>query len=118
MHGLPMNIDLCFIEVKKLEQVCIGEHQIILNFEDALSISIETAIHVHESDNNLRTFELLRDSAQSLCSLLGLCVQRAVGSPDGTLSLEFENGTRLVVYDDNENYESYQIRFGDKLIVV
>lgn len=118
MHGLPKNMDLSFIENKNVEQVCIGEHQIILHFDEYLSISIETSIYVSNDGNKPIEFAKLPEAAPVLCTLLGRCVRKAIGSPDGTLDLEFENGTRVVIHDDNERYESYQIKYGDKEIVV
>jgi len=50
MHGLPKNIDLDFLKEKKLEQVCISSHQIILKFDEDISISIESVIKFFSSN--------------------------------------------------------------------
>ena len=43
----------------------------------------------------------------------------AQGSEDGTLRLSLDNGYVLICYDSlAPRYESYMIRYGDKVIVV
>jgi hypothetical protein len=42
MYGLPENIDLNFLKDKKLIQICICQHQVIMIFDDDISILIES----------------------------------------------------------------------------
>jgi hypothetical protein len=45
-------------------------------------------------------------------------VVSAKGDAKGTLTLEFSGGGRLSIFDDSKQFESYQIKNADVLIVV
>lgn len=53
----------------------------------------------------------------NLTQLLGQTIERVEGTSDGTLSLLFTNGHRLMCFDDPRD-ESYQIRDGARTIIV
>lgn len=116
MYGLQ-GADLKFIKGKTLNQVCVGTHQVILNLDD-VSISIE-GLFTHQANQQMESvMEALPSSARSLLGLLGLSVIEVDSQDDRTLSIKFSNGDLVNVYDSNDTYESYQISFRDKLIVV
>jgi hypothetical protein len=50
--------------------------------------------------------------------LLGASVSEVQGDAAGTLSLLFDNGQSLKVYDTTHQYESYSIAYGGKVIIV
>jgi hypothetical protein len=118
MYGLPSNTDLSFLVGKTLQQVCIGLHEIILNFDDPLSITIMSPIACTLAGAKYQKYEDYRNAASVVVTFLQDVVASAKGDQDGTLTLEFGGGGRLDVYDDSKQYESYIIKNGDKLIVV
>lgn len=50
--------------------------------------------------------------------LVGSSVSIANGDEDGTLTLRFNNGQGLKVYDTSKQYESYTIAYEGKEIIV
>src|SRR5229473_4212696 len=112
MYGLPSNIDLTFLHGRELLQVCIGMHQVILNFYGQLSISIESEYAHRSRSGEVTRYEDCRLSASMLTSFVGLKISRATGTIDGTLTLCFSNEDVLEIYDDSKQHESYQIRNG------
>ena len=117
MYGFPSDIDLSFFQEKTLSQVCIGITDLILNFDDHVAITITSRIGWSDSNDKHDTYENFGNSAV-VVNLLGKKVISARGDANGTLSLLFGNGISFYIYDDSEQYESYVIKNGDKLIVV
>jgi hypothetical protein len=56
--------------------------------------------------------------AAAVAALIGSRLQTAAGSRDGTLTLTFTTGAKIIVFDDGVQHESYQIYDGERLIVV
>lgn len=118
MYGLPLNVDLNFFRGKKLQQVCIGANEIILKFDDYISITIMSPIACMFAGAESQQYDDYRSAAGALVVFLQDVVSSAKGGISGTLTLEFLGGGRLDIYDDSTQYESYIIKNADKLIVV
>ncbi len=113
MYGLPKDFDASFLIGRTLEQVCFSQNQVSLHFDDNITLTIESAfayktqqvvnVPVHESN---------------LMELLGASASMAHGAENGTLSLTFDNGQSLKVYDTTKLYESYTITYRGKVIIV
>jgi hypothetical protein len=119
MNGLPSDIDLSFLVGQELQQVCIGRHEAILHFGDAVSICIESEIG-HKSNLGKLTaiYKTIAPSASMLVSLINSSIVKAYAESPGTLVLELCNGQVLEIYDANSEYESYQISYDNRVIVV
>jgi len=83
-----------------------------LHFDGGVGLTIEGA-YSYQNTETVRTPTFHPALAKSL----GQSIARANGDSDGTLSLLFESGDQLNVFDD-PHYESYQIRHGSDVIVV
>ena len=119
MYGLPKNVDLTFLLRKKILQVCIGFNEIIFHFdEDRVSICIQSTCAYQSEDGTVVQIENYPISASTLCKVLGEPIIQVHGEESGALKLKFSNGSTLTIYDDDKQYESYQIKHGDKVIVV
>ena len=118
MYGLPKDVDLAFFLGTKLLQVCVGENEVIANFDPAVSVMIASAVRLHPAGDVLRTLEDSRVIGSALIPLVGSAVHDASAMPDGTLHLAWENGTIVEILDSWAEFESYTIRNGDDLIVV
>jgi hypothetical protein len=116
MYGLPRGIDLSFFQQKSLLQVCFGLHDLILNFDD-VSVTVTSSIGISDSATTQNCENFLQ-AAGPLTALLERRVTSASGDTAGTLKLDFDNDKSLFIYDDSRKYESYTIRYADKLIVV
>lgn len=118
MYGLPKDLDLSFLRGVELLQVCIGAYQIILNFNNDVSIAIEGDYRVSVIDGDDRLFEDTRDSAGALVKFISDSISEVHGLPDGTLRLVFAANGEIELYDSSEHYESYQITHGDAIHIV
>ena len=118
MYGLPPNIDLSFFVEKTLLQVCFGRHDLILHFDENVSITITSSIGFSSPNGDIQQNEDFYLMANIILQLLEKKIVSVLTNTEGTLILCFENGFDLVVYDDSAYYESYVIRNGEKLIIV
>ena len=118
MYGLPKNIDLTFLLGKQLHQVCIGSNDLILKLDDHIIITVTSGCAYQSNNNETTSVEHYPTSASLICQLLDSSVVEAQGQENGTLSLKFSNCDTLIIYDDSKQYESYQIKHNERLIIV
>ena len=109
MHGLPACTDLSFLDGRTLLQVCVGLYQVILKFDEDVSISIEGKFKVVQAGKTQRKNKALPLSASVLLRLVGQTIKRVEGEPSGTLFLDFGDGNTLIILDSNREFESYQV---------
>jgi hypothetical protein len=118
MYGLPKHIELGFLLKKELQSVSFGLHEVILCFNDYLTINVTSECTYQSKAGEIVKIDSYIASATLICTLISQSIAEARGEEDGTLTLQFTNGDMLTIYDDSNQYESYQIKHGDKLIVV
>ena len=118
MNRLPTGIDLSFFNGQTFMQMCIGRHDLQLNFDEGVSISVESVIGIFNVHGAETRCEDLTKAASLLTDLLDVAVVSASGTLDGTLHLEFERGQRVSIYDTKDHYESYVIKHHGQVIVV
>jgi hypothetical protein len=118
MYGLKREVDLTFLRGREVVQLAIGMHQVIFNFDEDISISIEGAFEYssHASCSVWRPGAPL--IAAATVNLLTTRVEAVDGHEDGTLDLKFSNGDRLLIRDTSREYESFQISRRGGIIVV
>ena len=119
MYGLDKDTDLSFFLGKKLEQVCFGWVDIILNFGGDIALSLECTFEHVLTDGQV----LLGDSSKpisssSLLTLLGSSVERVNNIGEGNIELFFSNGNKVRIHESNDGAESYNITFPEGRIVV
>ncbi|MCL2329727.1 MAG: DUF6188 family protein [Phycisphaerae bacterium] len=118
MYGLPQGINLEFFHGKTLIQVCFGACDLILHFDDSVSITVTSSLGCVDSSGNTQQYTDFQQSAPAVLSLLNQSVSSAQGDDTGTLTLTFSNGEKLAIYDDSKIYESYIINNQGKIIIV
>jgi hypothetical protein len=118
MYGLPRDVSLGFFEGKTLLQACFGAHDLILNFDGDVSITVTSSIGWASPDGLIQQYDDFCHGAPPVLDLLNQPVTAAAAVDAGTLRLQFADGSRLYVYDDSKEYESYTITNGDQMIVV
>jgi Family of unknown function (DUF6188) len=119
MYGLPDDFDAGAFVGRTLEQVCFTENQVTLHFDCVVDITVESAF-VHGDRKSESSHPVIRMPVHEsgLMRLLGSSIIESSGNQDGTLMLAFDNGDLVKILDDAPNYESYQIRIGDRVIIV
>jgi hypothetical protein len=121
MYGLnSKDTDLSFLLYKEVQQVCIGLYQVILNFDSDVSISVECRVahHLGEDGKVEEWSPSGSASRSSLPLLLGSRISDVTVVGRGTLRIVFSNRNTLLLYDESDEHESYQISYGGRLIVV
>jgi hypothetical protein len=121
MYGLKNSIDLSFLAGREVQHVSIGVYQVWFGFDDDITISAHSEF-VYFDGQSERTWRPKEPGAEhiaaSTVALLGSTIQNYEGQPDGTLILNFSNGSRLTILDSYEQYESYTITRPGQTIVV
>jgi hypothetical protein len=101
-------------------QVCLGQFQVQVHFSEKARLSIEGRF-VHEIAECGEQIVGERESLTSgnrLERLLAKSVVEARVPTNGTVALLFSNHDRLILFDDSEQYESYQINSPEGILVV
>jgi hypothetical protein len=112
VRGLRKDEDLTFIVGRTLEQVCFGQFQISLRFNDEVTVDVESSIMVGGT-------EVTTSTSARLLAFLGGIVAAVSVVGEGDLDLSFEGRReRLLIRDSNRDYESYSITFPGRTIVV
>ena len=118
MYGLPKGFDGQIFVGCALEMLCINTTQIYLHFSDQLSICVQASYSLQSNrDSQVRIVEVPMVEPD-LFKLLEQLVIAASAREDGTLVLEFGNDFVFKCYDPTDLYEAYEIRHGDRTIVV
>lgn len=117
MQGLPKDVNLDPLIGAQLEQVCVGENDYILHFDQGVRISVESE-SVHERpDVDSVLISDNRTSAGTLCLLLGTKIVSANVREDGGLKIGFSDSSSLDILNDSRVYESFAIQIGRNLLV-
>lgn len=117
MYGLDKdeNLELMFGAV--LTQICVGENEIILNFDKPVSITILADFAVASTEGAFVRYDDMRHGTSALLGLIGNQVEHAEATDQGGLLMVFESG-RVQLFDTSKEYESMWIKLGDKEIIV
>lgn len=118
VHGIPDSDTFAFIEGRVLEQLCFGQPSLILNFDDDLSITVEGSLGIALPGAEEITVDDALGVASTLVRLISDVVADTGVSDSRSISLTFGGGQILRLIDNSEQYESFQIRHGDHLIIV
>ena len=118
MYGLPQDVNLAFFNDKTLLQACFGAHELILNFDGDVSLTVTSSVSCVAPDGTMQRYDDFCQAAAEVLALLNRTVLFAEGDAAGTLTLRFDGGQKLVIYDDSKAYESYIIKNGGQIIVV
>jgi len=118
MYGIPTDVDLSFFSNATLQQVCIGENEVILHFDSDIMVMVTSTICVTSADGLQTAFTDAKAGGATLLNLLGNAVRVAMAGTDGTLKLTWKGGDILEILDTWKEFESYTVRHGESLLVV
>lgn len=115
MYGKPKNVTFTKFIGQRLIQVCFGEHQIQLHFDERCSILSDVDINVL-TPKGLSLWG--SDSRRQLPELIGHRVQSSAFVDDKIFVMKFDSGVRISLRDDSDEYESFQITMDDEMYVI
>ena len=121
MYGLPKDFDGNRLVGRFLEQICYGVAQIQLRFDEALTVAVESSfLYQDPAAPQPKRIDIPGEPAiqSDLLHLLHHTIVKAYGDDKGTLTMEFDTGHILQCLEHEGPYESYQINFGNQLIIV
>jgi hypothetical protein len=120
MHGLAKDIDLAFLNGREVGQVAIGVYQIQFGFDEDVRISVDGGFFYFDGQNDSvwKPEPGFEQIAARTVALLGATVETFEAREDGTLTLNFSNGHRLIIPDSSKEFESYDITRPGETIVV
>src|SRR5258708_11362733 len=113
MYGLPKDFDGASLVGRSLQQICFGQYEISLRFDENLMIQVESSLRYQDRSALAPETIELPALQSNLMQLLGHSIAKASGDKQGTLTLEFEDGQILQCLEESSPYESYQIIQGD-----
>ena len=118
MYGLPQNTNLDFLKGETLIQACFGANDLILNFSGNVSIAIFSSVGLGVDSENMKRHTVFEEAAGEILALLSKDVAAVSWTPNGTITLRFDNGNVIEIYDDSASFESYTVTSSRGLIVV
>jgi hypothetical protein len=119
MYDLPKGTTLAFLRDRELELVCFGPYTVTLHFEGGIQIQIEGSFrHVTAERHATPETSHFPLSGSQLMRLLLQRVAQVTVKRNGTLTLGFGNGDKLVIDGNVGPYESYNVTHPDGLLVV
>lgn len=119
MYGLDMAIDLSFLIGRETIQIAVGQFQVIFNFDENVSISVESEFRLIAPAGDASAWHPnAPQTAAAALHLVGSKVEKVSGQKDGTLTLTFSGGDILTILDSSKEYQSYDITYPGTTIVV
>jgi hypothetical protein len=121
MFGLPSNTDLNYLINCELQQISIGLHQVILRFSNDLQITVESKLEVKENASASVTCSWEGEQIvnfDNILKLINTSIKQYKILDDKNLVLEFSNNNSLIIYDNHQAFESYQIMLPGRSIIV
>lgn len=120
MYGLRKDIDLNFLSGRECGQIAIGVYQVQFGFDEDVRISVEGEFSYFDGGPDVvwRPEPGSPQIAARTVALLGATIESFEGRENGTLTLIFSNGHRVIIRDSSQEYESYTITCPGRTIVV
>lgn len=121
MYGLPEDFDGTFFIGRSVLMVgfSLGMTELIFDEDVSLGLFASYECSFADSENNI---EYRRDESpitlSRLMQLIGCKVKSVDAERCGTLTLYFDKGHVFRCFDDTSGYESYDIGYKDKRIIV
>jgi hypothetical protein len=119
MYGFPEDFDGSVFVGRVLEVVSYSSNSIFLGFDNRVSITVESSFEYHPAitEGHVERQHVPVGSS-NLMQLVGRSVEGVEAQRDGTLTIRFNGGHVFRCFDDQPDYESYRIAYGDDEIFV
>src|SRR5258708_1872635 len=116
MHGVPKNLDLRQFHGDHLTQLCLGPHDLQFKFGSGGNISVWNGWELLDSNGTLLDQATDNRECYKLHVLLMHTVVDSKVDAPRSFTLVFDNGMRLTIFDDSDQYESFSIQPGDVFV--
>jgi hypothetical protein len=119
MYGLPPQFDATFLMGRTLEAVSFTSNTVTLCFDNDILITLLSSFEYADLatlESSPRVRVPVKQS--NLMELIDRQITSVEGDKLGTLTLEFDRGSMLRLFDDSSEYESYRIAHGAREIIV
>lgn len=118
MYGVPVDLDLSRFNGATLIQVSLGEFQVQFHFTPTAEIAVEGRWELRDRSGRLidHAQETTDREAYRVHHLLGRQVTGSQVDAPGSITLEFDSGHRLQVFDSSPEYESFTIQPGGVIV--
>jgi hypothetical protein len=120
MYGVPSDLPLKCLCGSEVIQVCLGEAQVILHFHPAADITIEGHWELFAANGSILDSKQAHATRECyrLHAILGIpVVSFRIDSP-AALTLMFQSGHTLTIYDGSSHYESCTISLPDHPMII
>ena len=116
MNGLPQDVNLAPLLGRAIEQIRFSRWSIQLLLEGAFKIVVEGRLTIRSERMNL----LIDDysaHATEICSLIGSKILDAQRTQDGGMEIQMSSGQVVCIQNSQSHYESFQVHFGESVVV-
>jgi len=117
MKGLPPTVDLTSLSRARVIQLCFGENEFQVHFDNTARVVVESDMTLCEPQSIDVRIVKYGEAASQLCRILGDRVLNAVRTADGGLLLRFERGAELQILNNNAQFESFQVHIAGETYV-
>ncbi len=119
MYKLPKDFDGVFFIGRRLEFITFSENNVAFAFDKGVSVTVESSLqHQYEANNDSVVVQNVPINESRLMQLLSKTVAEVKGDEKGTLTILFNDGQVLKVFDDQPQFESYLMNDGKHEIIV
>lgn len=118
MYGLPTDFDPSVFVGLCLVQVSFSENTVHFVLGETASVTVESAVRYRVERLAPPKTASVPIHCTDLMKLLGRTILSASCMSDGTLRLDFEDGSSLEFLEDSKQYEAYHVRAGGRTIIV
>ena len=118
MYRVPANLDLHRLMGATLTQLAIGEFQIQFRFTPEVEIAVEGHWELRDQAGHIidQAQRNADRKAYRVHQLLGHQIVNTRVDPPKSLTLEFDDGQRLQVFDSKPEFESFTIQPGEVVV--
>lgn len=118
MNGIPEKISESLLVAAKLIQVCIGENETILHFDNGTSVTLECDVSLVVGRGSTKQLSGSVATGAALLPLLGAGILAVDRKTQRDLVIQFERDAIVTLHDSNEHYESFSIVNGAERVIV
>lgn len=118
MYGLKKNVDLSFLLDSVVEQICVSNSVLIINFDKPIRITILSTFTLSSSKETPSSLTSYAQDSVVLFPLIGEKIHSASATNDGNLEVIFYSGETLEIIDDSSQFESFLIDNDGQITIV
>ena len=118
MYGIPEDLNISELVGQPLDLISFSANTVHFVFGNEISITVESSYSYKIGEGDVVKQEKIPIKSSSLMNLVGSYIKSVNIKNSNELLLKFDKNSFLLIYDDNETYESFQIQIKDKNIIV